>query len=46
VNKGGGGREGWMGGELHGCMKGRTGVGGKKEGITGGWWGKKRRHEK
>jgi len=33
-----------MAGELHGCMKGRTGVGGKDEGITGGWKGKERRN--
>jgi len=34
-----------MDGELHGCMKGRTGMGGKEGGVTGGRRGKERRDE-
>jgi len=36
---------GWIDGELHGCMKERTGMGGKEGGITGGRRGKERRNE-
>jgi len=38
--------DGWMDGELHGCMKGRTGVGGKAGHIKGGRRGKERRNER
>jgi len=37
--------DGWMDRELHGCVEGRTGMGGKEGGITGGRRGEERRNE-